>query len=360
MKSLTYFIIYFFFVQISKVNLLFSKKKKIKKINYFHIRKDTNNNYLDHRSTYYIKKNNLEKSINFIRCDNILVSFLMIFKIPNVVFFNYIYHFLISFKNNTIVDNERNLVNFFYKYLKDSKINEFHTIDDYRTIRELIAISKKLNLKTFAYMHGRFIKHRLAKYVNKKTTFDNYFVWSRFFKKQLLELNPLYKKKKIFFFKNPNLINFNHKKKLNRDQVNILYIHENIVPDNVILDILKKILKDRNVNLFYKFRANEKISNKIINFCKMNSIQFFHKEKIFDIFSDKKISAIIASNSTTLLECSFYEIFPIMFRYYLNPSEYIKNKVVFILPVNNDISKNIKIILQKKKELLKIKKKLWN
>jgi nucleotide-binding universal stress UspA family protein/predicted transcriptional regulator len=45
-----------------------------------------------------------------------------------------------------IVDNERNLVNFFYKYLKDSKIEEFHTIDDYRTIRELMAISKKLNL----------------------------------------------------------------------------------------------------------------------------------------------------------------------------------------------------------------------
>jgi hypothetical protein len=284
----------------------------------------------------------------------------MIFKIPNVVFFNYIYNFLISYKNITNAKNEKNLVNFFYKFLKDNNIREFHTIDDYRTIKELLAISKKLKLKTFAYMHGRFIKNKLAKYINKKTTFDNYFVWSKFFKKQLLELNPIYKKKKVYLFKNPNLINFDHKKKLNYDKINILFIHENLIADEVILNILRKILKDININLFYKFRSNDKISDKIVSFCKTNRIQYFREEKIFDIFRDKKINAIIASNSTVLLESSFYKIFPIMFRYHLNPKEYLKSKVVFPVTIDDNISKKITIILKKKKELLRIKKKLWD
>ena len=65
-------------------------------------------------------------------------------------------------------------------------------IDDYREIQSFIKICKKLNIKSIGYMHSRFSKYRVSL---RYECFDKYIVWTDFFKKKLIKINPKYKNK---------------------------------------------------------------------------------------------------------------------------------------------------------------------
>ena len=75
-------------------------------------------------------------------------------------------------------------------------------IDDYRYLNIFIPVCNDLKIETTGYMHGRISKELKFQKPLMKFTFDRYYLWSNFFYKELLKLNPNYSKKKFWYIKN--------------------------------------------------------------------------------------------------------------------------------------------------------------
>ena len=74
-------------------------------------------------------------------------------------------------------------------------------IDDYRYLNIFIPVCNDLKIETTGYMHGRISKELKFQKPLMKFTFDRYYLWSNFFYKELLKLNPNYSKKKVLVYK---------------------------------------------------------------------------------------------------------------------------------------------------------------
>ena len=91
-------------------------------------------------------------------------------------------------------------------------------IDDQRLYPIFLNIASKNNIKTFGYMHYKFTKYAIP---TSKYEFDNFLVWSDYFKTKLFNINKNYKKKNLFYYKtNYEKVITNNK----RGKEGILYI----------------------------------------------------------------------------------------------------------------------------------------
>jgi hypothetical protein len=207
-------------------------------------------------------------------------------------------------------------------------------------------------------MHGRFSKKISSQKILQKVLFDQYYVWSNYFKKKLIEINNNYKKSAIQIFKNPNLGIV--KKKLIIKDINIILIQENNIKDSFIIKIFNQLLKKKYF-LFIKLRKEKILSEALLLFCKKNNIKIFYNESISSIFSKENIHVVLATNSTILLEASYYNIFPIMIKNQKNNLiDLLKDRVVFYASNINKINDTIFSVLKKKRELNVIKNRVWN
>ena len=71
------------------------------------------------------------------------------------------------------------------------------------------------------------------------------------------------------------------------------------------------------------------------------------------------ILAIVATNSTALINASYFGVFPICIKSKYSLNFYFKEKIVFPLKMNKNIFYKFKKIFNNKKKLNNIKKKLW-
>ena len=78
------------------------------------------------------------------------------------------------------------------KIFKFLKIKKFLSIDDQRIMQVFLKACKELKIETFGYMHYKFSKYVIG---IKYLSFDNFIVWSDYFKKKLIDVNKDYKKK---------------------------------------------------------------------------------------------------------------------------------------------------------------------
>jgi len=323
-------------------------------------------NIYDHRSKYFLSSRSIKNQINLIRTNSFISSLRLVFSLPNVIFLNG-FQRKTSFKEIKKLKNLRNKCLFYEKnekilsenlkkfFLKNN-IKKLICIDDYRIIQTLLEASKPLKIKTVAYQHGRFNDFQLC---FKGKTFDEFIVWSNFFKKELIKINENYSQKKI------KVLNFRFKNiKLNNNSNNILYLCEQKVP---IKEIFKDIMllcktSSNKKKIFVRLRVKDDYPKNFLNFLSLQGIKTLKETTLSEAIHNNNIKYLIAYNSTALLEVSLYNVYPIMLiKNNFYSKYYLKKKIIFKLKK----IENFEILKKKldsdigKSKLKKIKKKIW-
>ena len=323
-------------------------------------------NFIDQRSQYFLRDEKIKTQINLVRTNSLIYSLKLLFSLPNVVFlsgFHSFNHYKHIIKNNNLKfrcefyeNNERILNENLKKFFSSQKIKRLISIDDYRIIQNLILASKLLKIKTTGYQHGRFSKFQIGL---SDLTFDKFYVWSNFFKRELIKINKKYQKKHLI------IKNFRFKKmSIKKDAKNILYICEENLPIEIIINDIKFLIKNfKNSRIIIRLREKQVYPKKFSFFLHKKKILISKEKTLLGAIITKKIKFLIAYSSTALLEASLYNVIPLMLvkKGYYN-EEYIKQNIVFKI---NQLD-NLKLINRssffdnKKKSLEKIKNKLWN
>ena len=357
-KNIFFFIknlILFFLSLITYVKIYFFKKRIIGK--YFIIKSHTPK-LIDTRSLFYIKKNQLNNSINFVRSENFLYSLKAYLKFPNI-FFVYSFPNLVNLFNNNLKIINRISYRFYIHLFKKLKILKFDIIDDYKIMPFFIIICNFLSIKITGYMHGRITEDN---YVHKKYKFSSFITWSNYFKSKIININNKYKYSDV---KTDIKLKFENKKISNRKVKykipSILIIQENEIGNQLYKYIIKKLIKIDNIKLLFKFRPKEEPNKLLVNLLKSSNVKFYHTENIEDIIVKNKINIFLGHNSTMLLDAIYYNIFPVIL---LGKKKQEKNKlnqvnIPFNIDLRSNFEKKLNLILKRTKELNKLKKKIW-
>ena len=365
--SFVFFLKNIFLVFLSFFNLIFFRK--FDKAIYFIAVNNYKKNLIDSRSKAYVKESDLVNSLNFIRCNNFLTCLKIFFIYPNVIFiqsFYYFYYYLCLLKNNKnykllSINSERFQQKIIFLFFKRYRINNFVSIDDYRIVYNFLYVCKKLKVNSAGYMHGRFSRFQNTL---KHFQFDKYYVWSNFFKKSLINFFPKYKNKEIIVENFSKVYSFPFfRPHLKNNKYNVLFILEK----NINYDLIKKYLlslSKKKVVIFIKPRINEEINSAIKDLLSIKNIKLIKSSNSFlNALKNNNIMAVIGSNSTALLECSYFNIYPIMIKSGNNYSrDFISNKLVFYFPKHKNFGDHfIKFIqsFKNKKRLNNIRKKIW-
>ncbi len=320
---------------------------------------------IDIRSEHFLSSKSIKNQVNLVRTNSLISSLYLFFSIPNIIFLNGFQKIntfneikiLNNIKNRCLFyeKNERTLSKNLQKFLFKKNIKKLICIDDYRIIQTLLDASNQLKIKTVAYQHGRFNEFQLC---FKGKTFDEFIVWSKFFKKEIIKLNANYNEKKIKVF------NFRFKKlKLKRNSNNLLYLCEQKVPINQIIKDIKLLNKNLlNKKIFIKLRSRLNYPRNFLDFLNSKRIVILKEETLFESVHNNNIKYLIAYYSTALLEASLYGIYPIMIinnNYHLK--DYLKEKTVFKLQKLERFKfLQDQLNTQKNKNKLeKIKRKIW-
>ena len=340
------------------------RNNKLSTIHYW-IPLSNSKNVIDHRSKYFLSTKLIKNQINLVRTNSLFSSLYLLFSVPNIIFLNGFqkinsFHeikMLNNLKNKCLFyeKNERIISKNLQKFLAKKNIKKLICIDDYRIIQTLLDASIQLKIRTVAYQHGRFHEFQLGL---KGKTFDEFVVWSKFFKKRIIKINRNYNQKKI------KILNFRFKKLKSKENAdNLLYLCEQKIPINQIIKDIKLICKHiPNKKVFIRLRSTLNYPENFINFLNSKKIVILKENSFYDVVDKNNIKYLIAYYSTALLEASLYNVFPIMLtnnNFYLK--DYLKEKTVFELQQLGrfKILKNQLNTKKGKNKLEKIKRKIW-
>ena len=340
------------------------RNNKLSTIHYW-IPLSNSKDVIDHRSKYFLSSKLLKNQINLVRTNSLFSSLYLLFSVPNIIFLNGFqkinsFHeikMLNNLKNKCLFyeKNERIISKNLQKFLAKKNIKKLICIDDYRIIQTLLDASIQLKIRTVAYQHGRFHEFQLGL---KGKTFDEFVVWSKFFKKRIIKINRNYNQKKI------KILNFRFKKLKSKENAdNLLYLCEQNIPINQIIKDIKLICKHiPNKKVFIRLRSTLNYPENFINFLNSKKIVILKENSFYDVVDKNNIKYLIAYYSTALLEASLYNVFPIMLtnnNFYLK--DYLKEKTVFELQQLGrfKILKNQLNTKKGKNKLEKIKRKIW-
>jgi hypothetical protein len=354
----------------STITIIKCKILKIQKLNYMVAPKNGPTN-IDSRSKNIIDKIDLFKCVNLIRNKGFVTSIILYFKYPNIVFYSGIESIFISFKKNLNLKKisryknyHKNILkvrNFLEKIFLFLNIKKILMIDDNRVYPIFLDICKKNNIKTFGYMHYKFSKYFVC---IPNYEFDNFLVWSDYFKKLLIKLNKNYKKKYLFYsnchFTEKSIL---PKKLFIEQKIGILYIFDMDFDFEIFKELYKSLDKNKYA-LYLKFKPQNNIDFKYKEFCKINNIIFFENENLVLILKNYQLDFFVSCVSTMLLDASVYNAIPLKIK---TSNDFfddtIKHKVVIVLNPNKFHKINIflaSLIDNRNKIVNKIRKKTWN
>ncbi len=326
---------------LSIISIYICKIKKISVANYFIVHKNKKGLY-DFRSDYVLKEYDFRKSLNIIRCPSFIDSIKSYLIYPNVIFFLSIDYFNTPFfsRNKNLrttyeILHKKEKKNFYQikKIFHFLRIKKFISIDDQRVIQVFLKVCNELDIKSFGYMHYKFSRFIVG---IRYLCFDNFLVWSDYFKKKLIEVNKNYKYKKIFI---SGLRKKNYKKNTNANKINILYLIDLDLKFKSTSDLLKKLNKKKNINLYVKLRPQvvETIWEQL---CIRENIRFFKFENLDKVNQLVRIDYFIGNISTAILEAPLYRAMPLKI---ISENDFaddlIKDKVVKKVRNFNDIVK---------------------
>ena len=347
---------------LSLISVLIAKIKNVKKVNYFIV---TDNLSIDIKSKNIIKNLNQGNYLNLIRNNNFIKSIYIFFKYKNVVFYQSIFIFYDirnSLSNKKIKDkflaiHDKNKYKVFLlkKIFTFLKIKKLITIDDYREMQIFIKVCKDTDVKSTGYQHARFSEHKIALSYD---CYDNYIVWTKYFKKRLLKINKNYKNK-IFI---NNFRNFSFKKnKPQKKNNNIIFFCEDYMNENKVINFLKKINDIKEFKLHVKIKDSLIMSKLLNNFLEANNITVIKNKNLDDAVKEFKPVIFLASQSNVLIEATLYDAIPIMLDTDNDYSyDLINENLAFKINLHNNLRIKLLNIYKNQKFKNKVFKIVWN
>jgi hypothetical protein len=343
-----YFFLNLTFLLVTLLSFVISKFNSKKKALYFIAFKKKK--IIDQRSWLYCSETNLKNSLNFVRCFNLSCIIELFFKYKTIFVVNSLQYFF----------SDKFVKHFIKKTFVINQTKKFLTIDDYRYLDIFLPVCTTNKVTTYGYMHGRFSENLFYQESLKRNKFDNYYVWNNYFKKKILKMNKMYKKKNIIVlnnykthFKIKNLTNYKKKK-------NILFLQEDRIPHKYIHLIVDKLhKKKKEYNFYYKVRPNNKISQREKIYFQNKDINIFDKIELSKLIVEKKINFVFGFNSSFLYIASLNNLYPISIdnKYLLKDLK--EDQIVFFLDLKKNLDQQFQNLLKSKKRLNFIKKKLW-
>ena len=350
----------FILLLLSLYSITKAKIKNIQKVNYFIA---FNDEIYDPRTNNYISKIKQEKFLNIIRANSFKISIKAFMKYENVFFHQSIVYFSRFFfieKESTIEKKfihiqkcnlrKQKIYLFFFKFLN---IKKLIMIDDYREMQGFITICKKIKIHSIGIMHSRFSKFRVSLRYN---CFDQYIVWTQYFKKKLIEINPKYKNKIII----NNFRNFKRIKKTRLShELRILFFSDHMMDYESVINYLNQ-LKNKKIKIFIKLKNNQNENKNFLKYINDNNFVNINVKSVSDAVKKYNPEFFIATNSNVLLEATLYDCFPILLKTKNDYSfDLIKDKVVFQYSDKKDFYSFLKKLKTKKYLLNNIYNKLW-
>tara|TARA_B100000902_G_scaffold336795_1_gene337289 strand:+ start:281 stop:1525 length:1245 start_codon:yes stop_codon:yes gene_type:complete len=346
---------------LSTITILKCKLFNLNKINYYIVFK---NDLSDPRSNNINSIFKSDKNINIIKTSGLGLSLLAYFKIKNVILHESIVYFSRffftekkftlkeKFKNIHRCKKRQNLI--YFKIFKFLKIRKLLMIDDYREIQNFINICKKLNIETIGYMHSRFSKYRVSL---RYDCFDKFIVWTKFFKKKLIEINPKYKNKIL-------INNFRNFKRISSNQVSgqttVLFFSDTMMDYKSVINYLNQ-LKRKNIKVLVRLKSNQNENKYFLSYLKENNFINANEANIEAIVKKYKPKFFMATNSNVLLEATLYNCFPIILKTKNDYSfDLIKDNVAICYSGKSNFHKFLKNLENKKNLLNDIYNKIWN
>mgnify|MGYP006080169897 CR=1 FL=1 len=343
---------------LSLINIWRCKRLNIKKANYFIIK--NNRDLIDPRSIRLsnLKKQDLSKSLNFVRSHTFKLSFKSLYMLNNIVVINSI-HGAILRKNHILKKSskqtEGEYTRIISSIIKFSKITEFKMIDDYRVMPLFLPILNKLKIYSIGYMHGRISKNLDYQKNLQLFKFNKYYVWNNYFKKKILLINRKYKSNEIFI-KNP-LKKYKIKSLQRID--GLCLVEEDNINIKTYVKIIANLKRQKKFQIYFKFRPNNKLNKKLVDLLNKNNIKYFYKENMYKLFSKYNIKILFAFNSSLLVECSYYNVIPILiYSDKIALREYVEDSIVFAYKIDN-IQKVFNDFTKLKKKFKIIKNNIW-
>lgn len=360
-KNIINFLVNLVFFSLSILTIIKCKLLGIKKANYLII---NNNSLEDIRSKAINSELNVKNYLNIVRSQNTKILLKSFFYLNNVIS----HQSIIFFSSLFVLEKKKNFkekFNVIHKCNKNKNkiyllifnfldIKKFITIDDYREIQNFIKICKKLNIFSICYMHARFSKYRVSlKYGN----FNKYIVWSDYFKKKLLEINPNYKNKVIVSnFRKFRLRRNNFK----TNQVRILYFLDTMMDTKKVISYLEQIKANEKIKIFFRLKSNQVDDKYFISYLKKNNFTITIEENLEKTVKKYKPNIFMATNSNALIESYLYDCIPVLIKTKNDYSfDLIKENLVFYYSNNKNFSKFLFQIINKKNIKYKIFKKIW-
>lgn len=343
---------------LSYINIFKCKLLNIKNSNYFVLKKT--NGLIDPRSKRFsgLNKKKLSKSINFARSTSFSLSLKAIFTLSNIIIINSI-HDQIFLKNKIFFIDQKFTQTLFHKkflnLMKFLKIKKIDMIDDYRLMELFLPICKKLKIYSTGYMHGRISNDLKFQNALKKFTFFKYYVWNKYFKRKILSMNKNYMFNQIVI--RNHLVKY--KIKPIRKKEGLMIIEEDGINYKVYKKIIFSLKKMKNYSIYFKHRPNNKIDIKFKDFLTNQGIYSLHKENIYKSLKTYNIKGLIGFNSSLLIECSYYDVLPVVI---INKKTEIKDLIrdgLFYTIDINSITKKLSNLKILKKKIYKIKNKAW-
>ncbi len=345
---------------LSIITIYKCKILKISRINYFIV---FNNDLSDPRSNHINSIIDINKNINIIKTSSLRLSLLSFFKFKNVIFHESIIYFSRFFykeKKFTIKEKFKSIhkcklrqYNIYCKIFKYLNIKKFIMIDDYREIQIFIKICKKLKIESIGYMHSRFSKYRVSL---KYDCFDRYIVWTNYFKKKLIEINPNYKNKVL-------VSNFRNFKKTryrrpNKD-LKLLFFSDSRMDYKSVISYLNQ-LKKKKIKVFVKLKTNQIENNVFLNYINNNDFIKIDEKNVATAVRKYNPQFFVATNSNVLLEASLYNCFPILLKTNNDYSfDLIKDKISFPYSGKSDFYHFLRKLMNKRYLIDKIYNKVW-
>ncbi len=334
---------------------------KLENVNYFII---FNKSLSDPRSNKINSIIKLDKHMNIIKTSGLKLSLLTFLKFPNVIFHESIVYFSRFFikevnfkfkeKFEIIHKCKSRQCEIYLKIFKYLKIKKFIMIDDYREIQSFIKICKKLNIKSIGYMHSRFSKYRVSL---RYECFDKYIVWTDFFKKKLIKINPKYKDK--ILVKNFRKFRKISNKKMSK-KLTVLFFSDTLMDYKSVIDYLDQLNK-KNIKILVRLKSNQNENQNFLRYIEDKKFVHVNDGDIETIVQKYKPKFFIATNSNVLLEATLYNCFPIILKTKNDYSfDLIKDKVVISYSGKKNFYNFLKNLENKKHLINNIYKKIWN
>lgn len=142
-----------------------------------------------------------------------------------------------------------------------SSVKKIFSIDDVRTINELVVASELSGISFYSIQHGHFTKYhvgwlKMTNLPGKDISPKKTLVWSQYWKDELLRLGTYFTQDQIVVVGEPKSIHFSRKKSTGK-KLSILLPYEKNAPKRELLKYIEELLKHEDVELIFKLRPDQ-------------------------------------------------------------------------------------------------------